>query len=82
VVVLTDGYTPWPGEGPKGTRVVVGLLSAGGVAGPTGPVGPAGSVPFGTASFRGPPPPSWARTIHIDDPADRARLGGPPAVTG
>ena len=28
-VVLTDGYTPWPPDAPKGTRVVVGLLGAG-----------------------------------------------------
>jgi predicted metal-dependent peptidase len=27
-VVLTDGYTPWPADAPKGTRVVVGLLGA------------------------------------------------------
>jgi predicted metal-dependent peptidase len=27
-VVLTDGFTPWPAEAPKGTRVVVGLLGA------------------------------------------------------
>jgi len=26
VVVLTDGYTPWPRTGPKGTKVIVGLL--------------------------------------------------------
>ena len=25
-VVLTDGYTPWPDQAPKGMRVVVGLL--------------------------------------------------------
>ena len=25
-VVLTDGFTPWPGEPPRGMRVVVGLL--------------------------------------------------------
>jgi predicted metal-dependent peptidase len=25
-VVLTDGYTPWPAEAPKGMRIVVGLL--------------------------------------------------------
>jgi hypothetical protein len=25
-VVLTDGFTPWPGEAPRGMRVVVGLL--------------------------------------------------------
>jgi predicted metal-dependent peptidase len=28
-VVLTDGYTPWPREAPKGMRVVAGLLGAG-----------------------------------------------------
>jgi predicted metal-dependent peptidase len=28
-VVLTDGYTPWPSQAPKGTRVVVGLLGPG-----------------------------------------------------
>ena len=27
-VVLTDGYTPWPAEAPKGMRVVVGLIGA------------------------------------------------------
>jgi predicted metal-dependent peptidase len=27
-VVLTDGFTPWPGVAPKGMRVVVGLLGA------------------------------------------------------
>jgi predicted metal-dependent peptidase len=27
-VVLTDGYTPWPGGAPKGMRVVVGLLGS------------------------------------------------------
>ena len=27
-VVLTDGYTPWPAQAPKRTRVVVGLLGA------------------------------------------------------
>jgi predicted metal-dependent peptidase len=26
IVVLTDGYTPWPPTAPKGTRVIVGLL--------------------------------------------------------
>jgi predicted metal-dependent peptidase len=29
IVVLTDGFTPWPEYPPKGTRVVVGLLSEG-----------------------------------------------------
>jgi predicted metal-dependent peptidase len=28
VVVLTDGYTPWPSEPPLGLRVIVGLLSS------------------------------------------------------
>jgi len=27
VVVLTDGYTPWPHERPRGVRVIVGLLT-------------------------------------------------------
>ena len=26
IVVLTDGYTPWPEDAPRGSRVVVGLL--------------------------------------------------------
>jgi predicted metal-dependent peptidase len=29
IVVLTDGYTPWPDRPPRGTRVVVGLLVEG-----------------------------------------------------
>jgi predicted metal-dependent peptidase len=33
-VVLTDGYTPWPAEPPKGMRVVVGLLGPGAPAAP------------------------------------------------
>jgi hypothetical protein len=33
-VVLTDGYTPWPAQPPKGTRVVVGLLGADAPAAP------------------------------------------------
>jgi predicted metal-dependent peptidase len=28
VVVLTDGYTPWPSDAPKGMAVVVALLDA------------------------------------------------------
>jgi hypothetical protein len=27
VIVLTDGYTPWPERRPRGIRVVVGLLA-------------------------------------------------------
>jgi predicted metal-dependent peptidase len=33
IVVLTDGHTPWPGEAPRGIRVIVGLMD------------PSGSVP-------------------------------------
>ena len=29
IVVLTDGYTPWPDQPPRGARVVVGLLADG-----------------------------------------------------
>jgi predicted metal-dependent peptidase len=29
VIVLTDGFTPWPGEPPRGATVVVGLLDQG-----------------------------------------------------
>ena len=29
IVVLTDGYTPWPAEAPKRARVVVGLVGPG-----------------------------------------------------
>ena len=29
IVVLTDGYTPWPAAGPKRARVVVGLVGRG-----------------------------------------------------
>jgi predicted metal-dependent peptidase len=33
-VVLTDGYTPWPPQAPKGMRVVAGLLGPGAPAAP------------------------------------------------
>lgn len=48
VVVLTDGYTPWPELPPPGIRVIVGLLTEG----PSAP---------------GWEPPSWARTVLIED---------------
>ena len=38
VVVLTDGYTPWPMEAPKGVHVVVGLVGQAG--GPPMPAPP------------------------------------------
>jgi hypothetical protein len=34
VVVLTDGYTPWPAIAPRGIEVVVGLIGGGGTAPP------------------------------------------------
>jgi len=63
VVVLTDGYTPWPTSEPKGTRVVVGLLRPPGVLGPAAAMGPTRAPSFGA-----PQPPRWARTIVIDEP--------------
>jgi predicted metal-dependent peptidase len=50
VIVLTDGYTPWPDASPAGMRVVVGLLAEGAEAPEW-------------------PPPAWARTVRIEDPA-------------
>jgi len=29
VVVLTDGYTPWPSDAPRGAQVIVGLFGNG-----------------------------------------------------
>jgi predicted metal-dependent peptidase len=63
VVVLTDGFTPWPSAPPKGVRVVIGLLREGPATGPMGPMGPM----HGMAGAFAPPP--WARTIEIEDPA-------------
>ncbi len=37
VVVLTDGYTPWPDRPPKGVKVVIGLLTEGGPPPPSPP---------------------------------------------
>lgn len=48
VVVLTDGYTPWPEHPPRGIRVVVGLLRE------------ESCEPEWS-------PPSWARTVVIED---------------
>jgi predicted metal-dependent peptidase len=35
VIVLTDGFTPWPALAPKGPRVVIGLLRSGGMNPPS-----------------------------------------------
>jgi hypothetical protein len=29
IIVLTDGFTPWPAQPPPGIRVIVGLLAEG-----------------------------------------------------
>jgi hypothetical protein len=43
IVVLTDGFTPWPNEAPKGIRVIVGLMD------PSGSVPPwAKAIPIGS----------------------------------
>jgi predicted metal-dependent peptidase len=51
IVVLTDGFTPWPDKAPKGIRVVVGILDQSS--------GPAGAVAVSRT-------PSWARTVRIE----------------
>jgi predicted metal-dependent peptidase len=53
VVVLTDGFTPWPSEAPRGARVVVGLLEA-------------GRPPMG-GMHAAPAPPPWAKVVRIHD---------------
>ena len=55
IVVLTDGFTPWPAEAPRGVKVVVGLLE--------GRHG-RGSGPW---MHGGPVPPSWARVVRISE---------------
>jgi predicted metal-dependent peptidase len=52
VVVLTDGQTPWPADGPKGIHVVVGLIRA--------------LLP-GQSADRVWAAPGWARLVEIDD---------------
>ncbi len=56
LVILTDGLTPWPAAGPRGLRVVIGLMT------------PAynGRYP------RTPAAPPWARVVRIDDVHARA----------
>ena len=53
IVVLTDGITPWPAEGPRGIQVVVGLVD----------------TPLRERSGRVWHAPDWARVVHIDDAA-------------
>jgi predicted metal-dependent peptidase len=49
IVVLTDGFTPWPVEAPRAAKVIVGLIE-GRSGGPW---------------MHHPPVPSWAKVVHI-----------------
>jgi len=57
IVVLTDGFTPWPPAPPTTARVVVGLLAPAGA----GLLGRGGGGPLDHF-----PPPAWARTVLIE----------------
>jgi predicted metal-dependent peptidase len=59
IVVLTDGYTPWP-ERPPPARVVVGLIRPGQAGGRAGQAG-------GRAVVADWQPPGWARTVVISE---------------
>jgi predicted metal-dependent peptidase len=52
VVVLTDGFTPWPVQAPRGAKVIVGLMES------------RGAAPW---THRAPSPPSWAKVVRIAD---------------
>jgi predicted metal-dependent peptidase len=49
VVVLTDGFTPWPVEAPRAAKVIVGLIEGRG----------------GGPWMHHPPVPSWAKVVRI-----------------
>jgi predicted metal-dependent peptidase len=49
VVVLTDGFTPWPVEAPRAAKVIVGLIEGSG----------------GGPWMHHPPVPSWAKVVRI-----------------
>jgi predicted metal-dependent peptidase len=51
VVVLTDGFTPWPTETPRGAKVIVGLME--------------NRPGMGRWVHRIPAPPSWAKVVRI-----------------
>ncbi|MGP8208850.1 MAG: VWA-like domain-containing protein [Acidimicrobiales bacterium] len=57
VVVLTDGWTPWPADPVRGARVIVALI------------GPTGGTAHRLLDREPPPPPSWARTVRVEVPA-------------
>lgn len=58
LVVLTDGYTPWPSDPPR-ARTIVGLLGA----------DDSSDMIAGTTYSSPIEPPEWARTVHIGGPA-------------
>ena len=53
VVVLTDGFTPWPAEAPRGAKVIVGLIE--------------GRRGIGPWMHGVPAPPSWAKVVRISE---------------
>ena len=55
VVVLTDGFTPWPAEAPARAKVIVGLIE--------------GRHRM-SWMHHSPAPPAWAKVVRISD-ADR-----------
>jgi predicted metal-dependent peptidase len=55
VVVLTDGFTPWPAEAPRRAKVIVGLIEGRGVS---------------QWMHRSPTPPSWAKVVRISEDAN------------
>jgi predicted metal-dependent peptidase len=57
VVVLTDGWTPWPAQPVRGARVIVALIK------------PTGGNAHRLIDREPPPPPSWARTVRVEVPA-------------
>jgi predicted metal-dependent peptidase len=52
IVVLTDGFTPWPTQAPRGAKVIVGLMEGPGMA------------PW---MHRIPTPPSWVKVVRISE---------------
>jgi predicted metal-dependent peptidase len=58
IVVLTDGFTPWPAGAPRGAKVIVGLLEG---------------RPGAGLWMHIPTPPSWAKVVRISDD-DKASL--------
>ncbi len=53
VVVLTDGFTPWPVQAPGGAKVVVGLIE--------------GRRGIGPQLHGVPAPPTWAKVVRISE---------------